>query len=67
MVERLYAGNENAGIPAVVTAIAREGGLEGTQAEIARYVERAKAALEPLPTSAAKEELGRLADALAAP
>jgi octaprenyl-diphosphate synthase len=67
MVERLYAGNENAGLPAVVTAIAREGGLEGTQAEIARYVERAKAALEPLPTSAAKEELGRLADALAAP
>jgi octaprenyl-diphosphate synthase len=66
MVGRLYAGNENAGIPAVVAAIAREGGLEGTLAEIARYVERAKAALEPLPASAAKEELGRLADALAA-
>ena len=33
--------------------------------EIARYVERAKAALEPLPASAAKEELTRLADALA--
>ncbi|HUN29608.1 MAG TPA: polyprenyl synthetase family protein [Alphaproteobacteria bacterium] len=66
MVSRLYAGSGDAAIPDVVAAIERAGGLEGTRTEIARYVERAKAALEPLPASAAKEHLGRLADALAA-
>jgi octaprenyl-diphosphate synthase len=66
MVARLYGGSANDGISQIVAAIASEGGLDGTRAEIARYVERAKAALEPLPASAAKEELGRLADALAA-
>ncbi|HTX56351.1 MAG TPA: polyprenyl synthetase family protein [Candidatus Acidoferrales bacterium] len=63
---RFYAGAENDGIPVLVAAIAREGGLDGTRAEIARYVERAKAALEPLSPNAAKEHLKRLADALAA-
>ncbi|HTU71693.1 MAG TPA: polyprenyl synthetase family protein [Candidatus Baltobacteraceae bacterium] len=67
MVARFYAGPDNGGIPSVVAAIAREGGLDGTRREIARYVKRAKAALEPLPPNAAKEELGHLADALAAP
>ncbi|HEX8805729.1 MAG TPA: polyprenyl synthetase family protein [Candidatus Aquilonibacter sp.] len=63
---RFYAGSEHDGIPELVAAIAREGGLERTRAEIGRHVERAKAALEPLPPSPAKEELMRLADALAA-
>jgi octaprenyl-diphosphate synthase len=65
-VDRFYGGSGDAGIPGVVAAIAREGGLDSTRAEIARYAERAKAALEPLPPSAAKEEMKRLADALAA-
>ncbi len=63
---RFYAGSEHDGIPELVSAISREGGLERTRAEISRYVERAKAALEPLPPTPAKEELTRLADALAA-
>ncbi len=65
-VTRFYGGSEHDGIPELVAALAREGGLEQTQAEIARYVMRAKAALEPLPATPAKEELTRLADALAA-
>ncbi|HUA09251.1 MAG TPA: polyprenyl synthetase family protein [Candidatus Acidoferrales bacterium] len=64
--ERFFAGSGNDGIPELVAAVAREGGLEGTVAEIARYVERAKAALEPLPESPAKVGLRRLADALVA-
>jgi octaprenyl-diphosphate synthase len=63
---RFYAGAANHGIPELVAAIAREGGLERTRAEIRRQVERAKAALEPLPPTSAKEELSRLADTLAA-
>jgi octaprenyl-diphosphate synthase len=63
---RFYAGTRHDGIPELVSAIAREGGIERTRAEIGRYVERAKAALEPLPRTPAKEELTRLADALAA-
>jgi len=63
---RFYAGAADGGIPELVAAIAREGGLERTRAEIRHHVERAKAALEPLPPSSAKEELTRLAEALAA-
>jgi octaprenyl-diphosphate synthase len=63
---RFYAGSEQDGIPELVGAIARQGGLERTRAEISRYVARAKAALEPLPPTPAKEELTRLADVLAA-
>jgi octaprenyl-diphosphate synthase len=66
VVARFYGGSGDAGIQGVVAAIAREGGLDNTHAEIARYAGRAKAALEPLPHSAAKEDLKRLADALAA-
>jgi geranylgeranyl pyrophosphate synthase len=50
----------------VEAAIAREGGHDSARAEIARYAERAQAALEPLAASAAKEEMRRLADALTA-
>ena len=63
---RFFEGSEHDGIPLLVAALAREGGLEQTRAEIGRYVTRAKAALEPLPATPAKEELTRLADALAA-
>jgi octaprenyl-diphosphate synthase len=65
LASRFYAGAANDGIPDLVAAIAREGGLERTRAEIGRHVERAKAALEPLPPTSAKEELTRLADGLA--
>jgi len=65
-VARFYAGSGDAGIPGVVAAVAREGGLDSTRAQIARYAERAKAALEPLPRGAAKEDLRQLADMLAA-
>ena len=64
-VARLYSGSDGETIPAVVAAIADEGGLAGTRREIATYVARAKSVLEPLPPSAAKDELTKLADALA--
>jgi len=66
MVARFYAGSDDGAIAGVVAAIAQEGGLERTAAEIGRFARRAKAALEPLPRGAAKEELEGLADALAA-
>ncbi len=65
-VARLYSGAQSGGIPAVVAGIEREGGLAATRAEIAVLAGRAKAALEPLGTGAAKDELIRLADALVA-
>ena len=64
LVERFYAGSDNDGIPAVIEAIGRHGGLTGTRAEIRAYVERAKRALEPLAAGSAKIELANLADAL---
>jgi octaprenyl-diphosphate synthase len=63
-VRRFYDGGPNDAIPAIVDAIAREGGLAGTQAQIARFVERAKSALEPIEECAAKRELVRLTEAL---
>jgi octaprenyl-diphosphate synthase len=66
VVARFYAAETLEDLPAVVAAIGREGGFSGTKTQIAAYVERAVAALEPLPGSAAKEELGRLAQALLA-
>jgi octaprenyl-diphosphate synthase len=63
-VRRFYDGGANDAIPAIVDAIAREGGLAGTQAQIARFVERAKNALEPIEECAAKRELVRLTEAL---
>jgi octaprenyl-diphosphate synthase len=63
-VRRFYDGSANDGIPAIVSGIERQGGLAATRAQIARFAERAKAALEPITAGAAKEELARLADAL---
>ncbi|HEY5426696.1 MAG TPA: polyprenyl synthetase family protein [Candidatus Tumulicola sp.] len=63
-VRRFYDGSANEGIPAIVAGIRRQGGLAATHAQIAGYVERAKAALEPIAPGAAKEELAKLADAL---
>lgn len=65
-LERFYGGNDNAPIPAIVASIGEHGGLHGTREHITAYVMKAKAALEPLAASAAKEELARLADALLA-
>jgi octaprenyl-diphosphate synthase len=63
-VRRFYDGSANDGIPTIVDGIAREGGLVATRAQIARFVERAKNALEPIAATAAKKELARLTDAL---
>lgn len=65
-VERFYDGAANGAIPAIVDGIARQGGLAATRTQIARFVERAKAALEPIGQGAAKRELARLADSLLA-
>jgi octaprenyl-diphosphate synthase len=66
MAARFFAGSGDVAIPRVIAAITQEGGLERTVEEIRRFATRAKAALEPLPPSPAKEELEALADALAA-
>jgi geranylgeranyl pyrophosphate synthase len=63
-VRRFYEGGSSDAITAIVDGIAREGGLAATRAQIARFVERAKNALEPIPQGAAKEELIRLTEAL---
>ena len=63
-VRRFYDGGANDAIPAIVKGIAREGGLDGTQVQIGRFVEQAKNALEPIAPSAAKRELIRLTEAL---
>jgi octaprenyl-diphosphate synthase len=65
LVRRFYDDGQNDAIAAVVAGIEREGGLQATRAEIRRYAERAKQALEPMTPSAAKEELAQLTDALA--
>lgn len=66
LVERFYAGKDDVQTPAVIAAIARCGGLDGTREQIAQYARRAKLSLAPLEHSAAKAELQRLADALLA-
>ncbi|HMF29730.1 MAG TPA: polyprenyl synthetase family protein [Candidatus Cybelea sp.] len=63
-VRRFYDGGPNDAIPAIVDGIAREGGLEATQVEIGRFVERAKSALEPIAADAAKRELIQLTEAI---
>jgi octaprenyl-diphosphate synthase len=63
-VRRFYDGGPNEAIPTIVDGIAREGGLEGTRMQIARFVKRAKNALEPIAETAAKSELLRLTEAL---
>jgi octaprenyl-diphosphate synthase len=63
-VRAFYSGKENGGLHAIVEGIARQGGLAGTRRQIAGFVGRAKAALEPIRPGAAKNELEKLADAL---
>lgn len=62
-VERLFADG-NAPVAPVVEAIGGQGGLAATREQIAAFAQEAKAALQPLPPSEAKERLGSLADAL---
>lgn len=66
MVEGFYAGREDGRTSAVIAAIDRFGGLDGTREQIAQYAGRAKLSLAPLENGAAKSELTRLADALTA-
>jgi octaprenyl-diphosphate synthase len=63
-VRRFYEGGPNDAIPAIVDGIEREGGLIATRAQIARFVTRAKSALEPIAPCAAKRDLIRLTEAL---
>ncbi|HEV3092561.1 MAG TPA: polyprenyl synthetase family protein [Candidatus Cybelea sp.] len=63
-VARFYENGSNEALASVVHGIEASGGLEATRREIARYVERAKAALEPLTAGEAKNELAHLSDAL---
>ena len=65
-VRRFYDGAANDGIADIVGGIEQQGGLAATRTLIAGFVEKAKAALEPVPPGTAKEELARLADALLA-
>lgn len=65
LVARLYSGDTSVAIADVVASIEAEDGFNLTRAEIRRYVRRATAALEPLAPSAAKDELTRLAGAIA--
>jgi geranylgeranyl pyrophosphate synthase len=63
-VRRFYEGGTRDGIPAIVDGIEREGGLAATRAQIGRFVERAKRALEPIAPGTAKKQLIRLTEAL---
>jgi len=63
-VRRFYDGQANDSIPAIVHGIERAGGLAATRGEIARFVERARRALEPIAGGTAKKELIRLTEAL---
>ncbi len=65
-VERFYDGAPSENVAAIVAEIESAGGMTETRAEIVRYVERAKAALEPIGPGAAKIALANLADALLA-
>ena len=65
-VRRFYDDGSNDAIPAIVNGIEREGGLAATRAQIGRFVDRAKSALEPIADGSAKKELIKLTDALAA-
>jgi octaprenyl-diphosphate synthase len=63
-VRSFYNGGPNDAIPAIVDGIAREGGLTATRAQIGRFAERAKRALEPISPGVAKQELFKLTEAL---
>jgi geranylgeranyl pyrophosphate synthase len=64
LVDGYYAGGTAEAIPSIVYGIEREGGVRATRTQIARYVELAKRALEPIGPSAAKKDLAQLTDAL---
>jgi octaprenyl-diphosphate synthase len=64
-VRRFYEGATNGSAETIVAGIERNGGLAGTREEIARYVALAKSALEPIRPCTAKDDLAKLADALA--
>ncbi|HEX3369436.1 MAG TPA: polyprenyl synthetase family protein [Candidatus Cybelea sp.] len=64
LVDGYYAGGTAEAIPSIVYGIEREGGVRATRTQIARYVELAKKALEPIGPSAAKKDLTQLTDAL---
>lgn len=63
-VTSFYEGGPSDAIAGIVAGIASHGGLAATRRRIAGFIEQAKAALEPLPLTGAREELSRLADAL---
>jgi octaprenyl-diphosphate synthase len=63
LVERFYDGAAPDAIPAIVAGI-RRFGVDATRRRIAGYVDKAKAALEPIAPSPAKHDLSNLADAL---
>ncbi|MBV9718882.1 MAG: polyprenyl synthetase family protein [Candidatus Eremiobacteraeota bacterium] len=63
-VRHFYDADENDAIPAIVDGIEREGGLAATRAQIDRFADQAKAALEPIAQGAAKRELIKLTEAL---
>jgi geranylgeranyl pyrophosphate synthase len=65
LVRRFYEAGGNDAIPTIVEAIGREGGVDATRKQIARFVARAKTALEPIDAGAAKRELIKLTEALA--
>lgn len=65
-VERFFAEGDatRERIASIVAGIGTHGGLTGTEAVLAGYVERAKQSLAPLGTAPARSELVALADAL---
>ena len=62
-VERYFADPAAPREP-IIQGIERQGGLDATRAEIARQIDEAKRALQPLKATAAKEHLCDLAEAL---
>jgi octaprenyl-diphosphate synthase len=65
-VERFFDDGQDADIPAIAREIDANGGLAATRAQIHLYAGQARAALQPLRPSAAKEQLAALADGLLA-
>ncbi|HEY3675601.1 MAG TPA: polyprenyl synthetase family protein [Candidatus Tumulicola sp.] len=64
VVERFYQTGDASSIPAILAGV-RRFGIDVTQRRIAGYVQKARAALEPLAPGPSKQELSNLADALA--
>ncbi len=62
-LDRFYRDGD-AAVAAIAAEIVQHGGLTATHAAIARYTERARAALEPIRGGPAKEALVAFADAL---